>query len=415
MKDNLYFQQFLSIVSMLHSLTKMDIRLIDKNSSTLVQIINHNIPLMLHQPEDENKHIQDVLYSEKRGRYYHYSNSSGLEYLAASLWRNQGFYGSIIIGPFISSLSAIDLVRDIIVNNQLPISELNQLEHFYEALPTLSDTEREHLGKLLAHLCIHNDISSERVSESTSRETLTHNTDRHKAMLEENKQQIEQRYEYQNEIMEAITRGDKDKALSLASKLILEIVAFSDRVPGSPIRASKNIGFVFNTMSRIAAERSGVHPVYLHHISERFAIQIEKASTLPQLKSLFLNMALEYIDLVKTVATGQFSPTVKKAMDYIQLNLSSPLLLNQIAEHVHINPSHLSRKFKEDTGMTITDFINRKRVEEAAILLRKGNISITEAAFLVGFNDLNYFGKVFKKLMKVTPSQYVKNPHVAKG
>lgn len=412
MKDSIYFEQFLSILNMLHSVTKMDIRLIDQSSTTLVQIINHPIPLMLHQPNDENKHIHEVLQSEKRGRYYHYINSSGLEYMAASLWRNQGFHGSIVIGPFLSSLSEIDLVRDIIVNNQLPISELNQLEHFYEALPILSDTEQEHLGKLLAHLCIHNDISSEPITESGNRESLKHNTDTHKAMLEENKQQIEQRYEYQNEIMDAITRGDKKKAVSLANQLILELVAFSDRVPGSPIRASKNIGFVFNTMSRIAAERSGVHPVYLHHISERFAIQIEKSFTLPQLKAVFLSMASEYSDLVTAVATGQYSTTVKKAMDYIMLNLSSPLLLSQIAEHVHLNPSHLSRKFKEDTGMTITDFINRKRVEEAAVHLRKGNITITEAAFLVGFNDLNYFSKVFKKLMNVTPSRYVKNPHV---
>lgn len=119
-------------------------------------------------------------------------------------------------------------------------------------------------------------------------------------------------------------------------------------------------------------------------------------------------MAEEYCELVVSVATRQYSPIVKKAIEYIYLNLGSSLLLKSIAEHVHVNPSHLSRKFKEETGMTITDFINKKRVDEARLHLRRGNLSVTEVAFLVGFNDLNYFGKVFKKFTNETPSQYAK-------
>lgn len=217
---------------------------------------------------------------------------------------------------------------------------------------------------------------------------------------------IEQRYKRQNELMDAITRGDKNEANELIDYLNSEVVIFSDRVPGNPIRPSKNIGFVLNTVCRIAAERSGVHPVYLHNISERFAIQIEYTSTLPKLKQLFQTLVMEYCELVTLTATGQYSPTVKRTVDYILLNLGSPLNLKQIAKRIHINPSNLSRKFKEETGLTITEFINRKRVEEAAAYLQRGNISVTEVAFLVGFNDLNYFSKVFKKIMSVTPSQY---------
>lgn len=116
---------------------------------------------------------------------------------------------------------------------------------------------------------------------------------------------------------------------------------------------------------------------------------IERAKTFPQLKQLYISMAEEYCELVVSVATRQYSPIVKKATEYIYLNLGSSLLLKSIAEHVHVNPSHLSRKFKEETGMTITDFINKKRVDEARLHLRRGNLSVTEVAFLVGFNDLN--------------------------
>ena len=59
--------------------------------------------------------------------------------------------------------------------------------------------------------------------------------------------------------------------------------------------------------------------------------------------------------------------------------------------------------------MNIIDYINHKRVEEAKLYLQRGNKSITEIAFLVGFNDLNYFSRVFKKFTSLTPSQYMKN------
>ena len=47
--------------------------------------------------------------------------------------------------------------------------------------------------------------------------------------------------------------------------------------------------------------------------------------------------------------------------------------------------------------MNIIDYINQKRIEEAKLYLQRGNISITEIAFMVGFNDLNYFSRVFLK------------------
>jgi len=83
------------------------------------------------------------------------------------------------------------------------------------------------------------------------------------------------------------------------------------------------------------------------------------------------------------------------------------MLVQQLLDHIHINPSYLSRKFKTETGMTISEFTNRKRVEEAKLYLQRDNISITDVAFMVGFNDVNYFTKVFKKYTSVTPSQFI--------
>ena len=160
--------------------------------------------------------------------------------------------------------------------------------------------------------------------------------------------------------MDAMARGDKAEVNTLISTMP-DIIQFSDRIPESPIRSSKNMAFVLNTLFRIAAGRGGVHPVYLHNISERFAIfSIERTMDMPSLNKLIMLMVTEYCDLVNTYASGHYSPFVKKAVHYILLNLGNNLTLNEIAEKIHVNPSYLSRKFKEETGINVSEFINQK-------------------------------------------------------
>ena len=337
--------------------------------------------------------------------YYHYINTYGLEYMAVGIWREQTFIGSIVIGPFISKLSAIDLIKDIIYRNNLPIGERKQLEQFYRSLPVLGEMEYTSIGKLLVNMCGHEYIAAQPIATSTLKPIL--NQTHLKGSIEENKDIIEERYNSQNMLMDAMAKGDKTACNNIVLSMS-RILEFSDRIPESPIRSSKNMAFVINTLFRLAVERSGVHPVYLHTISERFAILIEKTTNIPNLERLILLMTNEYCDLVNTFATGHYSPIVKKTIDYILLNLGDPLTQKQIAKEIHVNPSYLSRKFREETGQNITEFINKKRVEEAKLYLKRGSIAVTDIAFLVGFNDLNYFSKVFKKLTSLTPTQYMK-------
>lgn len=174
------------------------------------------------------------------------------------------------------------------------------------------------------------------------------------------------------------------------------------------------MALISNTSFRGAAERSGVHPVYLHIISERFAILIEKTDTLPNLKKMILSMANEYCGFMRSCQTGAYSPNVQKAMDYIMMHLGEPMTLVKIAEEIHVNSSYLSRKFKEEADLTVTEFITGKRIEEAKLYLKKRNNSVTDLALMLGFNNLNYFSKVFKKHTGNTPTQYAEN-HTVKS
>lgn len=407
-KSVFHFNDFHKICHILNTLTKMDVRLLDKEGNALLQLVNHHFPIPLQQFDNEYLHINNTLEKNKTNSYYYYVNSYGLEYVATGIWSNQSFYGCIVIGPFISSTSIIELISDIITINNLPVSQRNQLQEFYKSLSVITSNECRGIGELLVNMCTHQHIQSHLITTKIMKPTI--NKEQLQASIAESKNIIEMRYQLEKKLMNAISKGDKDDVARFSNETI-RIVDFSDRIPESPIRSSKNILLVLNTLCRLAAEKGGVHPIYIDNISEKFAILIERATNINQLKSLGILMLNEYCDVVKVYSTLKFSPIVKKAVDYIQLNLEEPLSLNDIASTIHVNPSHLSRKFKEDTNMNIIEYINHKRVEEAKLYLQRGNTSVTEIAFMVGFNDLNYFSRVFKKATSLTPSKYMKEHH----
>lgn len=97
---------------------------------------------------------------------------------------------------------------------------------------------------------------------------------------------------------------------------------------------------------------------------------------------------------------------IKKATEYIKDNYSKNIKLNSIAKFVHVNSSYLSRIFRKETGETITEVINRLRIEKAKELLSKNNIKTYEVASLVGIDDSTYFSQVFKKYAGMSPTEY---------
>lgn len=399
--SNIDLSHFEKICHIISTITKMDVRLIDRDGNALLKILQHYVPSMLQGLEGEEHIIQNILHKSPDHAYYYYVNSYGLEYIASSIRKD----GCMIIGPFISSISIMDVMKDMIANNRLPVSQRKQLENFYKSLPVITSKEYEAIGDLLVNMCLHEHIEAVLVTGEHTKPLLS--KDHHHDNLAESMNIIEMRYELEKKLINAIANGDRHGVVSL-SKESADLLDFSNRIPESPIRSAKNISLVLNTICRVAAEKGGVHPVYLHHISERFAILIERAPNLNRLISLGTLMMNEYCDVVNAFSTRNMSPIIKKAVNHIHLNLEAPLTLNGIAVDLDVNPSYLSRVFKEETGMNLIDYIQHKRIEEAKLYLHRGTKSVTEIAFLVGFNDVNYFSRVFKKLTSVTPRQYMK-------
>ena len=88
---------------------------------------------------------------------------------------------------------------------------------------------------------------------------------------------------------------------------------------------------------------------------------------------------------------------------------NSNLTVKQVADHVKIDRTYLYRLFKEETGLSIIDYINSRKISRAESLLMNKNLSIKEVAETVGFSDQMYFSKVFKKFKGMSPSEFKKS------
>lgn len=143
----------------------------------------------------------------------------------------------------------------------------------------------------------------------------------------------------------------------------------------------------------------------IDEISSRYALMIENMVD-EESWPLVQTMVKEYCAYVRRYSLQQYSPLVQKVINTINLNLSDQLSPKSLAAMYYISPSYLSSLFKQDTGTTLTDFINTQRIQRAANLLSTTEQNISVVAEQVGILDVNYFTKMFKKSMGSTPTQY---------
>lgn len=98
---------------------------------------------------------------------------------------------------------------------------------------------------------------------------------------------------------------------------------------------------------------------------------------------------------------------IHRIVHYVMSNLNEEITLNKLGKEMYLNPTYISRKFKEYMGITIQQYIIMQRLIKACNILRRGG-TVTDACNESGFNDYANFIRTFKKNIGVSPGKYVK-------
>ena len=122
---------------------------------------------------------------------------------------------------------------------------------------------------------------------------------------------------------------------------------------------------------------------------------------------LFLQLLEHTQDIIRSFSHNERDIIIRETLNYIDSNYNS-VTLNQIAEEFHHSPSRMSKIIKEGTGFTFQQLLIKKRFQKALQLLLDTDLQIEAIAIHVGYENLSYFYRTFKKLYGMTPRQYRK-------
>ena len=205
-------------------------------------------------------------------------------------------------------------------------------------------------------------------------------------------------------LMQMISKGDVGALyewLSHAPSVRGGIIA------NDALRQLKNTFIVTATLASRAAIKGGLNAEDSLSLSDEYIRKCELMSSVDQIVNLQYHMVLDYTRRVERVRLGKNpSKLLMQITNYVQNNLSKPLDVDELAKALFISRTHLAAKFKKETGMTLTDFILREKVEEAKRLLRYSDKSLSLIADYLGFSSQSHFTKAFKKYTSKTPGEY---------
>ena len=173
------------------------------------------------------------------------------------------------------------------------------------------------------------------------------------------------------------------------------------------LRQRKNTFIVTATLASRAAIRGGLSAEDAFTLSDSYIQTCELMDNSVQLTNLQYHMVLDFTQKVEHLRRGEHPTQLTIAVsNYIQHHMSETIFVDAMAKDLFLSRSHLSRRFKAESGETLTGFILKEKTEEAKRLLRYSDKSLTAIGEYLGFSSSSHFSRVFKKFASVTPGEY---------
>lgn len=178
------------------------------------------------------------------------------------------------------------------------------------------------------------------------------------------------------------------------------------------LRQVKDLFIVSATLVSRAAIQGGMAVERALTLSDRYIQRCELTNDIDKLTNLQFRMVADYTEQVDRVRRGgNPSKLVRDVYNYVQQHLSEPVNVPQMAKALYISKTGLSVKFKAETGLTLTEYVQREKIEEAKRLIKYTDKSLVAVSAYLGFSSQSHFSKVFKSFTGVTPKKYLENLH----
>ena len=148
-------------------------------------------------------------------------------------------------------------------------------------------------------------------------------------------------------------------------------------------------------------------------LSDEYIRRMDCCTNMAEIVYVHDQMALDYVcrmrNLKKRIAS---SKQVAEAIDYIYVHIMDRITVNELAEAIGISPTHLSRIFKQETGISVSEYIRQRKIDMAKNLLRFSDYDYVEIAVMLSYSSQSHFIQHFRSQVGMTPKAYRKQNYL---
>lgn len=316
----------------------------------------------------------------------------------------QTFLGSILVGPFLMDESDSILISSI--TKKYNIATLDALNLYDESrdIPVIPPASANHISHLLFYM-FSNLITDSKTELHKNNQKLLQQSRINESIQRYKTAAITTStypYEKEKELVSKVKLGEVNEANAILNDL-LGYVLFSQGNSLEIIKARSTE--LCSLLSRTVIE-GGAPTDNVLDLNKLFLTKLQKSDSIDSLCHILQEVVETFSDSIFNHLPSKNNDIIKNAMRYITEHFNTPLPLEEVASYVHLHPAYFSSLFKNMTGTSFKEYLNKIRIEESKLLLANTDYSILDIAIAVGFEDQSYFSKIFKKYTGITPRQF---------
>ena len=213
-------------------------------------------------------------------------------------------------------------------------------------------------------------------------------------------------YNPELEFYSVIKSGNVEKTKELCKESLLSKVGLGSLSKNK----LKNICYHFIITTALVARyciEGGMDLTTSYSLSDFYIQKADECKTPEEISELHYVMCLDYAKRMKNLRKKKIcSKHIAICIDYICENLHTRITIKELAERVKLEQSYLSKLFKKEVGVTISEYIQEKKIETAQNMLIYSEFAPAEISSILAFPNQSYFTEVFKKWTGMTPKQY---------
>ncbi|MDR1068599.1 MAG: AraC family transcriptional regulator [Clostridiales Family XIII bacterium] len=207
--------------------------------------------------------------------------------------------------------------------------------------------------------------------------------------------------DFERRMIDKILKGE----LARLNDITIDQINFN-KLADEPLRSLKNNMICIVTLLGRAVIDAGAEAEKSFSIGDSYINRLERLNDAESVRLLVIDMVGHYAKLLRDERLKNYSLPIMRAIRYIHSHLYETCSTRDIARHLGLHTNYLSALFRKETGVTLTAYIKRLKLEEAKRLLLAGETRVMEIAEMLGYNSVSYFSKDFTKWVGSSPKRY---------